>query len=107
MAPFLNLTFTTEEDNIQYGATLPGEGTLGLEDGQLSYEGPIDRVVDRDILNPTVVDAKLAVNCSQPDNQPTAVIDGTEYVVSMVGTSSSRCEVSSDAITIQVRIRIG
>lgn len=98
----LNMTFTVEENNIQYGATLPGEGSLGLGDGQLSYEGPIDRVEDRDILNPTIVDAKLAVNCMQPEGQPTAVIDGTEYVVSMVGADSVTCEVSEEAVTVQV-----
>lgn len=98
----LNLTFTGAEDNIQYGATIPGDGALGLGDGQLSYEGPIDKVVDRDILNPTEIDAKLAVNCLAPEGQPTAVIDGTEYVVSMVGASSLRCEVSSEAVTVQI-----
>jgi len=98
----LNLTFTVDENDIQYGATLPGEGSLGLEDGQLSYEGPIDRVEDRDILNPTAVDAKLAVNCNQPEGQPTAMIDGTEYVVSMVGAASVECEVSDENVTVQV-----
>lgn len=98
----LNLTFTVEESSIQYAATLPGEGSLGLGDGQLSYEGPIDRVENRDILNPTVVDADLAVNCTQPEGQPTAVIDGTEYVVSTVGASSVTCEVSAEEVTVQV-----
>lgn len=98
----LNLTFTVEDSNIQYAATLPGEGSLGLGDGQLSYEGPIDRVENRDILNPTAVDARLAVNCTPPEGQPTAVIDGTEYVVSMVGSDSVRCEISDEAVTVQV-----
>lgn len=98
----LNLTFTVKEENIQYGASLPGNGVLGLDDGQLSYEGLIDRVEDRDILNPTEVDAKLAVNCLAPEGQPTAVIDGTEYVVSMVGADSARCEISEEAITVQI-----
>ena len=98
----LNLTFTVDENDIQYGATLPGGGSLGLGDGQLSYEGPIDRVENRDITNPTVVDAKLAVNCTQPEGQPTAIIDGTEYVVSMVGSDSTTCEVTDQAVTVQV-----
>jgi hypothetical protein len=98
----LNLTFTVDENDIQYGATLPGDGSLGLEDGQLSYEGPIDRIENRDVMNPTVVDAKLAVNCLQPEGQPTAVIDGTEYVVSMVGADSVRCEVSDEAVIVEV-----
>ncbi len=98
----LNMTFTVDENNVQYGATLPGEGSLGLDGQQLSYEGPIDKVVDRDILNPEVMDGKLAVNCAPPEGEPTAVIDGTEYVVSMVGASSTRCEVSSEAVTVQI-----
>ena len=98
----LNLTATVEDNDIQYGATLPGEGSLGLENGQLSYEGPIDRVENRDIMNPTVVDAKVAVNCTQPEGRPTAVIDGTEYVVSMIGADSVRCEVSDEAVVVQV-----
>lgn len=98
----LNLTATVEDNDIQYDATLPGEGSLGLDDGQLSYEGPIDRVENRDITNPTVVDAKLAVNCMQPEGQPTVVIDGTEYVVSMIGADSVRCEVSDEAVIVQV-----
>lgn len=99
----LNLNFTVgEQTNIAYGATLPGDGSLGLGDGQLSYEGPIDRVEDRDILNPTIVDASIAVNCSVPEGEPMAVINGVEYVISMVGAASVVCEVSADAVTVQI-----
>ena len=99
----LNVTFTVEDEgNVAYGATLPGGGSLGLGDNQLSYEGTIDKVEDRDILNPTPVDGTIAVNCSVGEGQPTAVIDGTEYVISMVGADSSVCEVSNEIVTVQI-----
>lgn len=99
----LNLTFTHgNEENVAYGATLPGDGSLGIAGDQLSYEGPVDRVENRDILNPTPVEVSIAVNCSVPDGQPTAIIDGTEYVVSMVGADRVMCEVSAEAVTVQV-----
>lgn len=96
----LNLTLAPRDSNIQYGATLPGDGSLGIDGTSLSYEGPADKVVDRDIANPTEVDIKVAVNCAAPGDGITATLDGTEYDVTFSG--SVTCDITEEAIDVNI-----
>ena len=97
---FLNLTLVPLDSNLQYGAVLPGDGSLGIDGTSLSYEGPADKVVDRDIANPTEVDVKLAVNCAPPGDGITAMLGGTEYDVRFSG--SVTCDITDEAIDVNI-----
>jgi hypothetical protein len=96
----LSLTFVPGDSNVSYGATLPGDGSLGLDGTSLSYEGPADRVEDRDILNATEVDMSLAVNCTPPGDGITASVGGTEYQVQFSG--SVTCEITDERIEVSI-----
>lgn len=103
----LNLTFTSRDvNNVSYGGTLPGDGSLGLGDDALSFEGTVQRVEDFDLANATDVDVRLAVNCVSPGGDPTATVGGVEYVVPFSGAQSVTCEVSADSIEVRIN-RLG
>ena len=96
----LNLTVAALDSNVQYGATLPGNGSLGLDGTSLSYEGPADRVEDFDIANATEVDIKLAVNCAPPGDGIAANLDGTDYNVTFSG--SVVCEITDEMMDVSI-----
>lgn len=91
--------FTTE----YMGGLFDRTGTLGATEGALSYEGTIDRVVDRDVMNAEETDIVVAINCGPPGgSEPTAVIGGTTYEVAYNGAQSITCLVGEDNIDITV-----
>lgn len=100
------LVFQSDDlEQVQYNAVLGRTpGTLGVGDGAFSFQGPVDKVVDRDIANAEAVDAELAVNCAPAGDgsEPTAEIDGQEYVVPFSGAQSVSCEVSPTDVDIAV-----
>jgi len=96
----LSLTFVPLDSNVSYGATLPGDGSLGIDGTSLSYEGPADRVEGVDIVNATEVDIRLAVNCTPPGDGVTATVGGTEYQVQFSG--SVRCEITDEMIDVAI-----
>lgn len=96
----LNLTVVPLDENVSYSASLPGNGSLGLDGSSLSYEGPVDRVEDRDILNATEVDLSLAVNCTPPGDGITATVGGTDYRVLFSG--SVTCDITDETIDVNI-----
>jgi hypothetical protein len=96
----LTLTVGALDSNVSYGASLPGNGSLGIDGTSLSYEGPADRVEDFDIVNATVVDISLAVNCTPPGDGITATVGGTEYQVQFSG--SVTCEITDEMIDVAI-----
>lgn len=103
----LNLGFESGDGgNVGYSAILPQSGSLGIDDNGLSYEGPLERVEDFDLANATVVDAKVAVNCSSPGGEPTAIVGGTEYVIPFSEAQSITCDVTDEAINVKIN-RLG
>ncbi len=96
----LNLTVVPLDSNIQYGASLPGNGNLGIDGEALSYEGPVDKVEDRDIANASQVDVELAVNCEAPGDGIQVALGGTEYDVRFSG--SVICEFGDEAIDVSL-----
>jgi hypothetical protein len=98
-----NITFKPDGDgNIQYGATIPDDADVfGLGDGALSFEGTVDKITDRDIMNPETVDAQIAVNCSWPGGDPTAVIDGQTFTFPPSGAQSFSCSVADEAVSFE------
>jgi hypothetical protein len=96
----LSLTFVPLGSNVSYGATLPGDGSLGIDGTSLSYEGPADRVEDFDIVNATEADISLAVNCTPPGDGVTATVGGTEYRVHFSG--SVTCEITDEMIDVTI-----
>jgi hypothetical protein len=64
-----SLTAVGEDTNIAYGSGFGG-GRVGIGDNAVSYEGPIDKVVDRDIMNPETMNGTVAVNCDAPGGDP-------------------------------------
>ncbi len=99
----LSLTFQRGGDGIQYSATSTGgDGTFGVGDGAISYEGKVGRVEDFDVANATKVDARVAVNCASAGGDPTATIGGETYVFALSGAQSVTCEVAPDRVTVRI-----
>jgi hypothetical protein len=100
----LSATFASgEDDNTQYGAeSSSGDGVFTVGDGLLSYEGTINKVVDRDIVNPEEVDGQIAVNCASPGGDPTAEVGGVTYTFPIPGAQSFDCVVSDDEIDVMI-----
>jgi hypothetical protein len=96
-----SLTAVGDDTNVAYGSGFGG-GRVGIGDDAVSYEGPIDKVVDRDITNPEVLDGAVAVNCATPGGEPTATVDDQTYTFPVSGAQSFDCEVAADAFEIRV-----
>ena len=76
----LNLTVAAGDSNVQYGAVLPGDGSLGMDGTSLELRGSgWTAVEDYDIMNATEVDMRLAVNCAPPGDGIEVILGGTEY----------------------------
>ena len=108
---FMSLTFKPGAgDQIQYGfSSVDADGTIGISDGALSYEGQVDRIEDFDVENATKVDARVAVNCasaggdgSAGGGDPTATIGGQSYTFALSGAQSVTCEVAPDNVTVRI-----
>ena len=100
----LNLNFKPGRgDKVTYGTTSTrGDGTFGVGDGAISYEGKVDRIEGVDIANATKVDARVAVNCASAGGDPTATIGGQTYVFALSGAQSVTCEVAPDRVTVRI-----
>jgi hypothetical protein len=108
----LNLTFKPGQgSDVGYSATSTrADGTFGIGDGALSYEGSVDRIEGVDIANATKVDARIAVNCASAGSggsaagggDPTATIGGQTYVFALSGAQSVTCEVAPEAVTVRI-----
>lgn len=96
-----SLTAVGEETNVAYGSGFVG-GRVGIGADAVSYEGPIDKVVDRDILNPETMDGTVAVNCATPGGDPTATLGDQAFAFPVSGAQSFECEVGADAFEIRV-----
>lgn len=96
-------TFKPAGDEIvQYGFSIPQDGTIGLGEDTMSFEGISSRMVDFEAQDATDVDTKVGVNCGLAGGNPTATIGGTELVFAMSGAQSINCEISADNIDVQV-----
>ncbi len=111
---FLNLAFKPGRgQEIQYSASSTGgDGSFGISDGALSYEGKVERIEDFDVANATKVDAQVAVNCTSAGggsggdgsggSDPTATIGGQSYTFALSGAQSVTCEVAPDNVTVRI-----
>ena len=99
-----NLTFVPGEDEqIQYGASVGFDpGTLGLGDGELSYEGTLSRVEDFDVQNAQDVEGALAVNCASPGGEPKAEVDGTVLEFPLSGSQNTDCVIDEDLVEVLI-----
>jgi len=82
--------------NIRYSAVLPGDGSLGLDDGAVSYEGTVERMEDVDPSTATDLDARVAANCDFGGDNPTAVFGDRTITARFSGAQSLDCTVSED-----------
>lgn len=87
---------------VGYGAQIPTDGTLGLGDNAISFDGTASRIEDFDFETQRDVEASIAVNCEPPGGNPTVTIAGTEYVVPLSGAQSVTCEVAPGAVEVMI-----
>lgn len=102
---FLTTTFAPGGDNTRYMAeSIARDGTFTIGDGALSYEGQVARVVDFDVANAEMVDARLAVNCDPAGggSDPTAEIGDAAYAFPVSGAQSVTCTVTADAVEVRI-----
>lgn len=102
---FLTTTFAPGGDNTRYTAeSIARDGTFTIGDGALSYEGQVARVVDFDVANAEMVDARLAVNCDPAGggSDPTAEIGDAAYAFPVSGAQSVTCTVTADAVEVRI-----
>lgn len=99
--------FTSEgPGNVRYSAVLPGDGSLGLDEGAVSYEGTVERRQDVDPRTATDLDAKVAVNCDHGEANPTAVFGDRAITAPFSGAESLDCTVSANGHEVTVN-RVG
>lgn len=96
----LNAT-RADDSSVAYGSTFGG-GVVGIGASSVSYEGPIDKVVDRDIMNPETLTGTVAANCDSPGGDPTAVIGTDTYTFPVTGAQSFECTVGPTEFEIRV-----
>ncbi len=102
---FLTTTFARGGDNTRYTAeSIARDGTFTIGDGALSYEGQVARVVDFDVANAEMVDARMAVNCDPAGggSDPTAEIGDAAYAFPVSGAQSVTCTVTDDAVEVRI-----
>lgn len=92
--------------NVRYSAVLPRDGSLGLDEGAVSYEGTVERREDVDPSAATDLDARLAVNCDFGGDNPTAVFGDRTITAPFSGAQSLDCTVSEDDHEVTVN-RLG
>lgn len=98
---FGSITVGPSDSNASYGADLVG-GRFGIGDDAISYEGPMSKVVDFDVVNAESVDATVAVNCESPGGDPTAMVGDQAYSFPMSGAQGIECTVSADEFEIRI-----
>jgi hypothetical protein len=86
---------------VGYSATIPTDGTLGLGEGAMSFEGTASRIEDYDFETQRDVSALIAVNCEPPGGNPTATVGGKEFVFELSGANVS-CAVSDDDVEVYI-----
>jgi hypothetical protein len=87
---------------VGYGAQIPTDGTLGLGDNAISFDGTASRIEDFDFETQRDVQASIVVNCEPPGGSPTVTIGATEYEVPLSGAQSVTCEVDQGAVEIMI-----
>lgn len=99
-----NLTFAPSSENqVSYGASIGfDQGTFGIDDQGISYEGTVSRVEDFDVVNAQDVEATIAVNCTAPGGDPTASVDGQTFTFPLSGAGSLDCVVSDEGVQVLI-----
>lgn len=85
---------------VQYSAVAFRDGSVGLGDGEVSYEGTVERMEDFDPNTATDLDATVAVNCAAAGGDPTAVFGDTTVVVPLSGAQGVDCAVAADGFEV-------
>lgn len=98
-----NVSFNPAEGEtiVGYGAQIPTDGTLGIGDNAISFDGTASRIEDFDFETQRDVEASIAVNCEPPGGNPTATIGGTEYEFVLSGANIS-CAVSDEMVEVYI-----
>ncbi|MDH3249441.1 MAG: hypothetical protein OEQ47_10790, partial [Acidimicrobiia bacterium] len=99
-----SITFAPEgSTQIAYGASVGFDpGTLGLGNGELSYEGSMNRIEDYDAANLEQVQATLAVNCADPGDGTTADIAGESFEFPFSGANSLSCSIVGNSVEVLI-----
>lgn len=86
---------------VGYTAGIPGDGTLGIGDNAISWEGTASRIEDFDFETERDATVAIAINCAPPGGNPMATIGGQEFVFVLSGASIS-CEVTDDMVEVYI-----
>jgi hypothetical protein len=90
---------------VGYGAQIPVDGSLGLGDGAVSFEGTASRIEDFDFETQRDVSALIAVNCEPPGGNPTATVGENQFVFELSGASIT-CEVSDETVQVYINRQV-
>lgn len=92
-----------EENAVQYGVSIGFEpGVFGIGDNEISFEGTLSRVEDRDIVNAQDVQGAFAINCAAPGGGPTAEIGGQAFTFPLSGGNSVDCVISDQEVAVLI-----
>jgi hypothetical protein len=99
-----SLTFVPgEQEAVQYGASIGFDpGVFGIGGNEISFEGTMSRVEDRDIVNAQDVQGAFAVNCAAPGGDPTAEIGGQAFTFPLSGGNSVDCAISDQEVAVLI-----
>jgi len=102
-----NISFNPAEGDtiVGYGAQIPVDGSLGLGEDAISFEGTASRIEDFDFETQRDVSALIAVNCEPPGGNPTATVGEKQFVFEMSGASIT-CEVSDETVRVHINRQV-
>jgi hypothetical protein len=96
-----SITFSPQGTTDSYGADFQS-GRLGIGDNAVSYDGPINKVVDFDIVNAETVEGTVAINCDSPGGDPTAEVGDQSYTFPLSGAQGIDCTVAPEEFEVRI-----
>jgi hypothetical protein len=98
------MTFTYADGEVgeAYSASIPMDGELRIDDGQLSYVGTVEHRLDFGRGPREDVAARIAVNCQSAGSDAVAEIEGETLTLPASGAQSYECTITANSIDVTI-----